>query len=76
MISEETINVWFSFCVWVLDDLAKTLGMSYNAINIWIFCILGPIVFTVLLIFAISQYNYKCYYKNLLRDFTSKKSFP
>lgn len=57
MISEETINVWFALCVWVLDDLAQMLGMSYNAINIWIFVIIEPIIFLIMLVVLIRQRN-------------------
>jgi hypothetical protein len=34
----------FGFCVDFLYSLAAVLGISYQAINIWIFCILWPLL--------------------------------
>ncbi len=39
----------FDWCVDLLLSTAAKLGVSYNAINVWVFCILWPI-FTLLLI--------------------------
>ena len=39
----------FNWCVQFLTWLGNLLGMSYQAINVWIFCILWP-AFTLLLI--------------------------
>jgi hypothetical protein len=38
------INAIFDFCKWVLIVLADLLGISYQAINVWIFVILWPLV--------------------------------
>ena len=45
----------FYKCVDVLDYLANLLSMSYEEINVWIFCIIGPIVFLGLLFLVIFQ---------------------
>jgi uncharacterized membrane protein YcjF (UPF0283 family) len=50
------IDGLFSICVEILLWLADLFGVSYNTINIWIFCIIWPI-FTILLIaIVIKQY--------------------
>lgn len=38
------IDVLFKMCVVALVDLARLLGISYEAINIWIFVIIWPLV--------------------------------
>lgn len=43
------IDALFDLCVAILVWLAQLFGVSYNEINIWIFCVIWPI-FTVLLI--------------------------
>lgn len=53
---DSTINYLFNLCVLALQELAALLGISYQAINVWIFCIIGPLCFmliTVLLIYQI-----------------------
>ena len=39
----------FDWCVDLLLSTAAKLGVSYNAINVWVFCILWPL-FTLTLI--------------------------
>ena len=34
----------FNACVDLLLTLASKLGVSYNAVNVWIFCILWPLL--------------------------------
>jgi len=43
------MNEIFDLCVDFLNWLADLLGMTYKEINIWIFVILEPIVFIILL---------------------------
>lgn len=43
------IDALFDLCVRILIWLAALFGVSYNEINIWIFCVIWPI-FTVILI--------------------------
>lgn len=47
-----TIDYIFKLCVVLLNDLAQFLGTSYEAINIWIFVIIWPIL-TLYLIFRV-----------------------
>jgi hypothetical protein len=46
------VNILFDLCVRFLLWLAGLLGVSYQAINIWIFCILWP-AFTLALIVVV-----------------------
>jgi hypothetical protein len=48
-ILESFIDLLFSLCVNVMIVLGHFLGISYQAVNIYIFCILGPIVFLLML---------------------------
>lgn len=50
-------NYWFKVCVELLEDYAKIFNMTYEEINIWIFCIIEPIVFIVMLLVIIVQYR-------------------
>ncbi len=47
------IDQLFSLCVNFLLILGEKVGMSYNEINIWIFCIIWPILTLILFILAI-----------------------
>ncbi|MBK7811354.1 MAG: hypothetical protein IPI50_08955 [Saprospiraceae bacterium] len=39
----------FDACVDLLIYLADIFGVTYKEINVWIFCIVEPIVFTVMI---------------------------
>ena len=49
------INEIFDWCVHLLEWGAERLGTTYVAINVWIFCIIEPIVFLGMLIILIYQ---------------------
>ncbi len=49
------IHSLFNWCVNVLEDGARLLGMSYEAINIWIFCVIEPIAFLLMLLWILRQ---------------------
>ena len=36
------VDAIFKICVYILVDLAEIIGISYEAINIWIFVIIQP----------------------------------
>lgn len=38
------IDAIFDWCVDLLLWLASVLGVSYNEINVWIFCVLWPLI--------------------------------
>lgn len=41
------MNDIFYLCVKLLEDLASIFGITYEEINVIIFCILGPLVFLI-----------------------------
>lgn len=41
------IDTLFRICVYILVDLAELIGISYEAINIWIFVIIQPLLIIV-----------------------------
>lgn len=49
------ISGLFDWCVQVLVKGAHFLGISYEEINIWVFCIIEPIVFLLMLYIVIIQ---------------------
>ena len=49
------MNEVFNWCVELLQWGAQKLGTTYVDINVWIFCIIEPIVFLGMLIFNIRQ---------------------
>ena len=42
------IDKTFNFCVYLLNDLANFLGISYEEINVWIFCVIWPVASLIL----------------------------
>jgi hypothetical protein len=44
-----TVDMVFDWCVRVLTYGGHHLGMSYRAINVWVFCVVWPL-FTLLLL--------------------------
>ena len=44
------IDVIYDFCVQLLIDTAKYLGISYEEINVWLFCVIWPLL--SLIVFA------------------------
>jgi len=59
------INEIFDWCVQFLVFWASRLGMSYKAINVWVFVIIWP-VFTLLLIGLVIAQQEKIH--QLLKD--------
>ena len=43
------IDAIFRYCVVLLVDIAKVLGISYEALNIWVFIIIQPMIIVFLL---------------------------
>lgn len=50
------IDQIFYWCVRLLQQLAKETNMTYEEINVLIFCIIEPIVFFVMLTVMVIQY--------------------
>ena len=38
------IDETFDFCVKLLFDLADIMGITYEEINVWLFCVIWPIL--------------------------------
>jgi len=50
--ASQMIDFIFSQCVRLLEWAARKLGTTYNAINVWIFCVIWPAI-TIGLIIAV-----------------------
>jgi len=61
-------TVVFDLCVRLLEWLARVFGTTYEAVNVWIFCVIWPL-FTVGLIVAIIRQRKKI-------DYFQHKSIP
>lgn len=59
----EWINQVFYFCVQLLIDAAKIMGISYEEINVWIFCVIWPIL-TLVMFAEILRLRLKIHNKN------------
>jgi len=61
----------FDLCVKLLQSIAEITGTSYKFVNVMIFCVLGPIVFFILLfrIHGLKKEHTK--YKDLYERFVS-----
>ena len=51
------MNKTFNWCVNLLEALALKLNMTYEEVNIWIFVIIEPIIFLVMLLLMYKQYR-------------------
>jgi hypothetical protein len=51
------INRIFDACVSLLLYLADRLGLSYEAINVWIFVVIWPVLTVALVLVIILQYR-------------------
>ena len=41
-------DIIYDFCVQLLIDTARFLGISYEEINVWLFCVIWPLLSLVL----------------------------
>ena len=51
------IDITFEWCVNLLYKISYILGISYEEINIWLFVIIGPILFFISI--SLNYYLYK-----------------
>ena len=47
------IDAIFRYCVVLLVNVAKALGISYEALNIWVFIIIQPMIIVFLLVWVL-----------------------
>ena len=59
------IDAIFRFCVVLLVDIGKLLGISYEALNIWVFIIIQPLITLILFIWVL---RLRRTIKNIQRD--------
>lgn len=52
------MNAIFNQCVELLNWLANLLGMSYVEINVWLFCVIWPIISMAMGLLIILQFAY------------------
>jgi len=53
---KEFANVVFYKCELTLEQLANSFNITYKEINVWIFCIIEPIIFLCMCYIIINQY--------------------
>ena len=44
----EWVDIIFRYCVVLLVDVAKVLGISYEELNIWVFIVIYPLIIIIL----------------------------
>jgi hypothetical protein len=49
------VNELFDWCVRLLVQMGHALGMTYNEVNVWIFCIIEPAIFLFMMYLIIRQ---------------------
>ena len=42
------IDQTFNYCVRLLNDIGNFLGISYEEVNIWLFCVIWPLASLIL----------------------------
>ena len=42
------INAYFSWCVQLLYDISGLMGITYEALNVWVFVVIHPMVTLIL----------------------------
>jgi len=50
-------DIIFGVCVVLLQDLAAATNMTYREVNVWIFCVIWPIVTIWLIVRLIQKRN-------------------
>lgn len=47
------MNDIFNVCVEILEYAARFLNMTYEEVNVWLFCIIEPLIFLAMLAYII-----------------------
>ena len=58
------IDITFNWAVRALYQLAEVLGMTYEEINVWLFCVAWPLVTVVMIVVIVKLWRDK---RTLLR---------
>ena len=62
------INQIFDYCVQLLFDVATILGITHEEINIWVFCVIWPIL-TLIMFAEIVRLRLKISIRNDIRNY-------
>lgn len=66
------IDKIFDLCVKLLVKIAEVTGTTYKTVNVIIFCVLGPLIFILLLIMYYNKVKdverYKKLYEKFVQD--------
>jgi hypothetical protein len=66
------MNSIFALCVKLLEDMATYFGTTYEIVNVWIFCIIGPTLLIGMFCVMLIQRSYLLKYKHLWKGATGK----
>ena len=50
------IDTVFKACVQLLQWLAKLCGTTYEAVNVWLFCVALPVILLAMLVIIVRQH--------------------
>lgn len=50
---KELFNIIFNWCVKILEIYSAKLGMTYEELNVWLFVIIYPLLFIILLAYGL-----------------------
>jgi len=59
------IHEIFQLCVDALVIVAKMFDTTYEAVNVWLFCVIAPLVIVGMVIYIIILHNKISYFKGL-----------
>jgi len=45
----EWIDLTFNFCVYLLYDVGRLIGITYEEINVWLFVVIWPLLSLIML---------------------------
>jgi hypothetical protein len=51
------IDITFNWCVYTLNWLARLLGITYEEINVWLFCVAWPLFTLALILWSFSLWR-------------------
>jgi len=46
----EWIDLTFNFCVYLLYDVGRLIGITYEEINVWLFVVIWPLLSLIMLV--------------------------
>ena len=49
---EEFVKLYFWWCVRLLQEISKWMGISYEELNVWVFVIIHPLITVILIVWV------------------------